>query len=344
MPAHQLKGLTLDNGWTVLDKTSNPKGTGGHFSVCYEVVHANGERAFLKALDYSSAFQSADPARELQNLTALFNFERDVLEKCKGHKLSRVVVPLDSGKVSVMSAGPQTVVEYIIFQRAIGDLRNTDVEKNILDVVWSLRALHQAAVGLQQLHSKEIIHQDLKPSNILYFDKLGIKVSDLGTSFDTKLFSPRAAFAIAGAVAYAPLDRKYDRNTPTYQQRVATDIYLLGSLFFFFFTGVAATQSIITKLQTMNLLSSLSGRDFAHDLPFIETAFNEAVRDLGVEITKKAPTVSEDIKQLVTSMCEPDPNKRGIKSQIKKGGNPFDMYRYVSMIDRIAIKAEIQLK
>jgi hypothetical protein len=55
--ASQLLGKKLDGGWIVIESLKrDPKSTGGHFSKCYLVEDTNGQKAFLKALDYSIAF------------------------------------------------------------------------------------------------------------------------------------------------------------------------------------------------------------------------------------------------------------------------------------------------
>src|SRR5947209_9015187 len=79
-PAERLDGRHLPNGWTVLTQINpKPGATGGFFSVGYRAKHDSGQEAFLKAIDFSEAFASADPVRKLEELTATFNFERDLL-------------------------------------------------------------------------------------------------------------------------------------------------------------------------------------------------------------------------------------------------------------------------
>ena len=68
--ATRLAGLELDGGWRVLHLLEpSPTSTGGNFSSGYEVESARGKRAFLKALDYSRAMQSPDPAMALNAMT-----------------------------------------------------------------------------------------------------------------------------------------------------------------------------------------------------------------------------------------------------------------------------------
>ncbi len=69
-PAECIKGLNLADGWIVIDQISPPPhATGGHFSIGYLVEHKTGTRGYLKALDFSGAFQSSDPSRTLQAMT-----------------------------------------------------------------------------------------------------------------------------------------------------------------------------------------------------------------------------------------------------------------------------------
>src|SRR5438270_14033101 len=90
-PASRLSGLELDGGWRVVERLERPPGaTGGMFSIGYIVESPTGERAFLKALDYSSAFEADDVPKALEAMTTLFNYERDLLAKCERERLNRV--------------------------------------------------------------------------------------------------------------------------------------------------------------------------------------------------------------------------------------------------------------
>src|SRR6266545_3866527 len=89
-PASLLLGVKLDKGWIVTERRKKlPHQTGHYFSECYIVVNENGRKAFLKALDYSRAMSSPDPAAVLNALTEGFLFERNVLNRCRG--MDRVV-------------------------------------------------------------------------------------------------------------------------------------------------------------------------------------------------------------------------------------------------------------
>ena len=124
-PAQQLVGKQLPNGWKVEELIDRPEtATGGYFSTSYIVRSGNGERAFLKAMDYRKALESSDPAKALQIMTAAYNFERALLEKCKSNHLSRIVRVLDGGTLTPRKGDPSSVVQYLIFELARGDIRS----------------------------------------------------------------------------------------------------------------------------------------------------------------------------------------------------------------------------
>jgi serine/threonine protein kinase len=204
VPAKQLVGLTLEDTWNVTELLERPPGaTGGCFSQSYRVVAADGRKAFLKALDYTEALtNSDDPARVLAALTTAYNYERDLLAKCKGRRMSRVVTILADGKVRVSDSIDGTV-QYLIFEEAAHDARSRMGSGEQFDLALRLRALHHVATGIRQLHGLEIAHQDLKPSNVLMFDDCS-KVGDLGCASQKGTAAPRDALTIPGDPAYAP--------------------------------------------------------------------------------------------------------------------------------------------
>jgi hypothetical protein len=100
-PASKLVGMQLSGGWTAHTEFPAISDTDGNFWYSYEAKHADGRRAFLKALDYSRALRSPDPPTALQALTAAYIFERNVLQTCKSRRMDRVVQSIDSGYVVV---------------------------------------------------------------------------------------------------------------------------------------------------------------------------------------------------------------------------------------------------
>ncbi|HTH57859.1 MAG TPA: protein kinase [Cyclobacteriaceae bacterium] len=184
-----LEGRELNNGWKVISKVRLKNTSGGNFSVSYKVQrNTNGynEIAFLKACNLSRAFRTSDFMKELEKLTTAHNFERELLEICSHGKMTKIIRILDHGEVHYVDDGVEQEfypVPYLIFEAAEGSVRDKLNDQKSYEPLWILRSLHSIAKGLSQLHAKAIAHQDLKPSNVLFFKKNDeSKIGDLGRS------------------------------------------------------------------------------------------------------------------------------------------------------------------
>jgi len=77
--AENLMGLDLDDGWKVVERLKHESSSGGMFSVPYLAHDKEGKPYFLKAFDFSQAFEPGrDVIRVLQSLTALYELIRGV--------------------------------------------------------------------------------------------------------------------------------------------------------------------------------------------------------------------------------------------------------------------------
>lgn len=343
-PAECLIGLDLTGGWHVDSIIKrHPKGTGGCFSVSYRVSNKNGKQAFLKAFDYSAAFQGpGDQARMLQDMTTAFNYERDLLNKCSG--LSRIVTPLSDGYADIKKHHPLNQVPYLIFEMAKNDIRSEIADWTVFDLAWSLRVLHNSSVGLQQLHLKRIAHQDLKPSNVLFFPNEGSKLSDLGRASYASSPSPIDDIArIPGDFTYAAPELYYGwAHSEGFGKRYISDLYLLGSLIFFFFMGLPASQILWLKISELHK-NNFTQTQFLQDLPYWQEAFAVSLSLLEQNIKPIAGKLSDGILQIARELCEPDPRKRGNPKVFDTLIPQYDLQNYITRFDVLARKAEAGL-
>lgn len=342
-PAESLTGLTLNNGWHVLEILKRKPGdTGGHFSVCY-IVEKEGQKAFLKALDLTHALQEQNFIDAINGLTTAFIFERDLLFKCKDHHLSKVVTPLEHGQYVFEGQPPFLSVYYIIFEMADTNLRSQIAKMVEFDLAWILRSLHHTAVGIEQLHKSGIAHQDLKPSNVLVFNKAS-KVSDLGRSSDKTVPSRNDKYIIPGDTTYAPFDLFYECGVEVdFQHRFASDLFHLGSLVFFYFLHLNLQQILWAEMLKHDLAKNLTKKDFNADLPYFQQGFSYALGLLDIEIRKYSEDLSNDLIPLVRMLCEPDPKRRGHIVNISRDINQYSLERFISSFDHIAKKAELKM-
>jgi len=330
--------MTLDGGWKVVEAVvPEPRNTGGHFSHGYIVQSERGVRAFLKALDYSRALKAPDPATALQALTEAYNFERQVLERCRNRRLDRVVMAIMDGTVRV--AGEP--VQYLILELADGDTRSLVKRAGRLDNAWTLRTLHHVCVGISQLHGEGIAHQDVKPSNVLYFEggKLS-KLGDLGRAGYVGHTPPHDSLNIAGDPTYAPPELLYGYLNPDWnRRRYGCDAYLLGSMIVFFFSGVGTTALLRKELDPPLAWDRWSA-NFDAVLPYVRDAFGRVVAYVRLQIPEE---LRDDVTTIVRELCEPDVRLRGHPLNRAGRGNQFSLERYITRFDVLARRAELGL-
>lgn len=342
--AEDLEGQVLEDGWEVIEKIkSKPEETGGHFSTGYKIKKGN-QLAFLKAIDFSDAEQMSDPLLASKNILEAYLFERDLLKKCNKIKLSKIVTAIGDGHFAPNNAGYYyEYIYYIIFEYAEGNIRRQINSMKYFDLAWILRSLHNTAVGLYQLHKNGIAHQDLKPSNVLVF-KDASKICDLGRSHDIEIRANHDNLIKAGDMSYYPFDTDYsNKNSFDFSTKVATDLYLLGSLIFYYFLKVNLKQLLIKELTNQNSFQNLNKKDFYADLPYYQKAFNSVLAELEKEINNKSKKICKELIPLVKMLCNLDPSQRGHKVNVLTGNDQYSLERFISKFDLIAKYAEYKI-
>lgn len=149
-------GLKLD-GWRVLSEL--------HASSRSEVYlvenEDTGKQAVLKA---PSANFEDDPAY----------IERFLLEEWVGNRIN------SSHVVSVVPAPKKTFLYYLTEHVAGPTLGRLIKERTQLSVEDAQNILLQVVSGLRAFHRKDVLHQDIKPDNIIYSEN-GLKIIDFGS-------------------------------------------------------------------------------------------------------------------------------------------------------------------
>ncbi len=95
-----LIGRQLQNGWTVTKKVEPKEGSTGGFFSPYVVNNCEKE-AFLKALNFNAFFQlfrRKSVVEIINEQTKAYQFEKELLLKCKNNRLSKVSMILDEGE------------------------------------------------------------------------------------------------------------------------------------------------------------------------------------------------------------------------------------------------------
>lgn len=336
-PAARLTGRVLESGWTIQSRLERLDGqTGASFSIGYLAINDDREIAFLKALDFSRALEEDDIFKALDKAISEYRFEEELLILCAKKRMSKVVRTLDSGYIRVDESSLGRV-PYLLFEPAEGDIRKAIVSYGEIDLSWALSLLHEVAVGLQQLHYAQIAHQDLKPSNVLTFQAgRGFKLSDLGCASRKDQACPRDQKRVAGGWSVTSPELQYGELSDDWLiRRIACDLYSLGSLAVFLFSG--ASMNAVVRQYIPDGKDYIVWRGtYREVLPFVKDAYDQAFHALRLSFQGK---IAEDVFQIIRELCDPDPYVRGTPGA-KAAWERYSVEKYVSRLGNLRRKAE----
>lgn len=337
-PAEKLEGYDLPCGWHVSAYIPTDVGhTGGAFSIGY-LVEKDGVKGFLKALDFKKlmAMGAPDPLSAIRYMTESFEYERDILRECRTEGLSKVIRSLSDGSIDI-DGFP---VPYIVFEMATGDVRKESTKQAGFELAWVLRTMHHICVGLKQLHSRNISHQDLKPSNVLVVNDGERKIGDFGTCVTQNCKLPHANTVIAGDRTYASPEGLYGFTHSDWSMyRYGIDAYQAGSLFVFMITGVPASTILMSNVHDSYRPGNWNGT-YEQVIQYLDEAFIKVINTVSAHLNEK---LNSEIITIVRELCEPSIFLRGDPVLRRRKQNPFGMERYVSRFNRLATIAEREL-
>lgn len=346
--AHDLEGVTLQSGWHVIEKINKPKGhSGSYFSACY-LVEKEGETCFLKAFDFSKF--SSGFAQNGENVSVIdlmgdminaFRFERDLSLKCQEGHVTKVSFVRDSGEESVQGYFIP-IVPYLVFDLADGDIRGKLDFSSNLDNAWKLRSLHHVCVGLKQLHTIDVSHQDIKPSNILVFEDDESKIADLGRSICKDLSAPHDGMAFSGQVSYSPPEILYQYYSESWTTRsFGTDCYLFGNLIVFYFSGVSFNALLKKYLPDSVSWENWQGDNISEVKDYLVNAYTSSLDEFETNIDDKF--LAKEVKKIVGYLCHPLPEERGHPKNIRSSGSNYSLDRFISILDALSRKAKLNI-
>ena len=336
--ADNLLNVLLNEQWLVvecIDRSVEHSGLAK--ASCYRATNGAGDNVFVKAYDFRHEDIGSDPEK-LGELLEEYLHEKRVHTFCSN--LSRVTRVVGEGRVTVDG----TAVHYLLCEWAPDTFgKSYPPGDTAVSISERLRSLHKVAAGMAQLHGVGVAHQDIKPSNVVRCTEGTIKISDLGSSSCSHMKSPPHDSApYCGQPNYAPYELLYNAPPGTwYRKRVGCDLFLLGNLIFTSFVGMSLTYIITHRLPVGMRHTQFAG-EYDEVLPLLiqEQTF-WIPYFLGALVDS---SVADDLTRLVAQMCHPDPSKRGHPSNIAGKGGQYGLERYVSALDILARRAELEAR
>lgn len=159
---------------------------------------------------------------------------KQVASEDQGEEEAMVLVGLQSANVVRVLAFDEKH-RAIVMERAAGEPLADLIPK--LSMVDAVRIAREVAVALSELETRELVHRDVKPENVMVTlrgadGRLSVKLIDFGIAL--KAGKPLKGDPV-GSPLYCPAEQ-HDRHVPPHP---ADDVYALGGVLFHMVTGQA---------------------------------------------------------------------------------------------------------
>jgi len=171
---------------------------------------------------------------------------------------------------------------------------------NTLDKRDRYDVTHQIIQAIKYAHSRNILHRDISPNNVLVFyiaDKIKVKVSDFGLGKDAESLSYYTGSSVSGygQILYVSPEQRDKLKDATNK----SDIYSLGKLVYFIFTAKDPDNLKPFELSTLVAKSIEDNpEDRFKDIIEFEKHF-QALRDL--QLDQKIPTEYITLREITNS-------------------------------------------
>ncbi len=166
-----------------------------------------------------------------------------------------------------------------------------------LDMVTAI--VDQIATGLRAFHRKDVLHQDLKPENIMIDPAGKVKIIDFGSA-------RAASLDEIGALAKMPsLVGTVDYTAPEYHlgepPTNRADIYALGAITYEMLTGKVPYGRGFSGVRDVSRLEYVAASGLRSDIPnWVDAALRKAVE-------KKPANRTETLSALTADLRNPNP-------------------------------------
>lgn len=235
-----LPGTTLCGGKYVIEKKL---GAGG-FGITYIAKHATLEKRYAIKEFFLSGYNVRN---NVTNHISLQGIETQDFEKFRLRFIeeARTLAALNNeAVVKVIDIFDENGTSYMVMPFVEGVTLQSMVEKNgPMDYEMAVNYIVQVCEALSYIHSKNILHRDVTPDNIIVTPSQKIVLIDFGSArkFVDNKTQRHTTIVKKG---YAPLEQ----YSATSRKGAYTDLYSLGAVFYYILTGekpMDATERVL---------------------------------------------------------------------------------------------------
>ena len=204
------------------------------------------------------------PERKMQNSAAISRFKREM----------KIIGQMNHpSMVSATDAGEADGTHYLVMELVDGlDLSRIVRTCGPLSTTDACEAVRQSALGLQYAHDQDVIHRDVKPSNLMLTREGTVKILDLGLATLGGLHGAvdelTTVGQLLGTLDYMAPEQCGNNN----EVDSRTDVYGLGATLYKLLSGLApyssdAANTPLKKLKAMAIESPTPIQNRRADLP-----------------------------------------------------------------------------
>lgn len=239
-----LPGTTLCGGKYVIEKKL---GAGG-FGITYIAKHATLDKRYAIKEFFLSGYNVRN---NVTNHISLQGIETQDFEKFRLRFIeeARTLAALNNeAVVKVIDIFDENGTSYMVMPFVEGVTLQSMVEKNgAMDYEMAVNYIVQVCEALSYIHSKNILHRDVTPDNIIITPSQKIVLIDFGSArkFVDNKTQRHTTIVKKG---YAPLEQ----YSATSRKGAYTDLYSLGAVFYYILTGerpMDATERTLEKMK-----------------------------------------------------------------------------------------------
>jgi len=205
---------------------------------------------------------------------------------------------------------------YLVFEYMETDLHAV-IRANILDVIHKQYIMYQLFCALKYMHSANVLHRDMKPSNVLLNSDCQMKVCDLGLARSiSALENPQAGAPVPVLTDYVATRwyRAPEILLGSTKYTKGVDMWSLGCIL----AELLARKPLFPGSSTMNQLERIIGvlgRPSASDIealqsPFAATMLESIPPSSNKSLSSVLPNASPEAIDLLRRLLQFNPVKR----------------------------------